>query len=176
MPLLNDFKGNNSLGYSEDLMQAAVEKWLMEYTFWKSTEGGYNREKVDLKTYREVHIPEIGRRSDLIVFFSKRKIFNIELKLFNSGEVLKQATDHKYWANYSYVCMPYNVYIPDIDKKLMAKRGIGLLLWIPEFGLIESIYARHRTTKDLNKQIRENVLKTLHRVDRKKSQQLIKFE
>lgn len=175
MPLLNDFKGNYSLGYAEDQMQADVENWLNNYTFWKSTEAGYSREKVDLKIYREVYIPEIGRRSDLIVFFSKRKIFNIECKLFQSGEVIKQATDHQHWANYSYVCMPHNVFIPDIDKRMMMKRGIGLLLWIPEFGLIEAIYAVHQTAGQLNKQIRENVLKTLHREDRKKAQQIINF-
>lgn len=175
MPLLNDFKGNYSLGYAEDRMQADVQKWLHKYTFWRSTEGGYSREKVKLKTYREIHIPEIGRRSDLIVFFSKRKIFNIELKLFDTGEVLRQALDHKRWANYSYICMPHNVYIPDCDKQRMIKEGIGLLLWIPEFGLIESIYAVHQTAGQLNKQIRDNVLKTLHREDRKKAQQHIQF-
>jgi len=67
-------------------------------------------------------------------------------------------------------------HFPDVDKRLMSKEGIGLLLWIPEFGLIESIYAVHQSTGKLNKQIRENVLKTLQREDRKKAQQLIKFE
>ncbi|WP_372776493.1 hypothetical protein [Mangrovibacterium sp.] len=156
-------------------MQADVDRWLHNYSFWKSTEGGYSREKVAVKTYREVHIPEIGRRSDLIVYFSKRKIFNIELKLFNSGEVVRHATDHQSWANYSYVCMPHNVFIPETDKNLMIKRGIGLLLWVPEIGLVEAIYGRHKSIGQLNKQIRENVLKSLRREDRKKSQQLIQF-
>jgi|GEM_PF-6326744 hypothetical protein len=174
MPLLNDFRGNYSLGYCEDTMQANVEKWLLDYTFWRSTEGGYSREKVNPKTYREVHIPEIGRRSDLIVYFSSRKVFNIECKLFNVEEVVKQAKDHLYWADYSYICFPHNVYMPNYQKKQILEHGIGLLYWIPEFGLVESIMAEHNKSKK-DKLIRKNVLRKLKKIDMQNSQQHINF-
>ena len=167
MPLLNNTKGNYSLGYDEDTMQEAVKEWLLKYPFLTSNDGYLEKAKPP-KIYREIHVPEIGRRSDLIVFFSKRKIFNIECKLFDGGGVIKQAKDHLAWADYSYICFPHNVYLPNYQRTLMLKHGIGLLYWIPGFGLIEGIMANYNENSKKDKLIRQNLMNSLRIYDLKK--------
>lgn len=173
MPLLNDHKGNYSLGYGEDYMQEQVEKMLLEYPFFDLS-SGYKKRLDPPVIYREIHVPEIGRRSDLIVKFSDRKIFNIECKLFDADTVIKQAADHLFWCDYSYICFPHNVYLPNYRRKQMLEHGIGLIYFMPGTGLIEVIMAEHNKKKD--EIIRKNVMNTLKRIDHKNGQQLIKFE
>lgn len=174
MPLLNNTKGNYSLGYDEDTMQAAVRNWLLQYPFLTTEDGYYTKRAEPPKIYREIYVPEISRRSDLVVFFSKRKIFNIECKLFDAGEVIRQAKDHLSWADYSYICFPHNVYLPNYRREQILKNKLGLLFWIPEVGLIEGIMAEHNTDKD--KLIRKNLINSLRIIDMKNSQQHLKFE
>lgn len=176
MPLLNNTKGACSLGYGEDRMQEKIKDWLLDYKFIGSVDENYHRHYTTPKVYREVHVPEIGRRSDLIVYFSNRKVFNIECKLFDANEVIKQAKDHLFWADYSYVCFPHDVYIPNYRRKQMLDAGIGLLFWAPNLGLIEGIMAEHNTGGVKDKIIRQNVLKTLKKIDRENSQQQINFQ
>lgn len=184
MPLLNDHKGNYSLGYGEEHMQQQVMEMLLKYPFYDLS-GGYKKKIDPPKIYREVHVPEVGRRSDLIVKFSERKIFNIECKLFDADTVIKQAVDHLFWADYSYICFPHNVYLPNYRRKQMLEHGVGLLYFIPETGLIEVIMAEHNKKKD--ELIRNNIISTLKRIDLKNildlkrveiknSQKLIEFE
>lgn len=173
MPLLNDHKGNYSLGYGEDYMQEQVKEMLLKYPFVDISEGF--RKKIEPPTiYREITVPEIGRRSDLIVKFSDRKIFNIECKLFDADMVIKQAADHLFWADYSYICFPHNVYLPNYRRKQMLEHGIGLLYFIPDTGLIEVIMADHNKKKD--ELIRKNILSNLKRIDLKNGQKHFEFE
>jgi len=171
MPLLNNTKGAYSLGYSETYMQGEVVRMLGEYEF-TSSDG--QLEIMTPKIYREVHVPEIGRISDIIVYFSDRKIFNIECKLFDANEVLKQAKDHLLWADYSYACFPGNIYLPNYRRKQMIEHGIGLLYYIPESGLIEGIMAEYNLKKNKDTLIRRNLLSTLRRMDATNAQ--IKFD
>ena len=114
------------------------------------------------KVYREVTISEIGRRSDIIVQVTPRKIFNIECKISDCRGVLKQAIDHLKWADYSYICIHDKAYIPDDVIREMLDKGIGLLMW--EKGmLMESFGSRHNKGKD--KLIRESVMRTLKKKD-----------
>lgn len=174
MPLLNDHKGNYSLGYGEDYMQQQVEKMLLEYPYDDPSAPFKKKHDIIPTIYREIHVPEIGRRSDLIVKFSDRKIFNIECKLFDADTVIKQAADHLFWADYSYICFPHNVYLPNYRRKQMLEHGIGLLYFIPNTGLIEGIMADYNKNKD--ELIRKNLISTLKRIDQKKSQQYIEFK
>jgi hypothetical protein len=137
MPLLRQSQHQN---YTEEWMQKKVcESLALDSTI----------ERAKAVILQEVTIPAVGRRSDIVVYFSQRKVFNIECKLANVDSVLAQALDHYRWANYSYVCMPVDAYITNWHKTQLMKKGIGLLLFIPEHGSVaEMIHARHHYPED----------------------------
>lgn len=152
MPLLKSW-GNPR--YSEEKMQKGVIEFLNKYQFESINSEGF---KVinPVKIYSEIHIPWCGRRSDIIVQITPRKIYNIECKLTDVQGVITQAINHLKWADYSYVCMPNNVWIANGYRTQMIELGIGLLLWDPEsLKPTEAIYSRHNKKKD--KSIRKKV-------------------
>ena len=67
--------------FSEYKMQDDVEIWVKEKRFFKTSTTYPYRSDVEVKILREFRIPEVGRISDHIVYFSDRKIVNIECKL-----------------------------------------------------------------------------------------------
>jgi hypothetical protein len=161
---MNLLPKHNSHGACEYQMQKEVANHCKELTFLLS-----NWSRVSPKVYREVTIPEIGRRSDIIVKVTPRKIFNIECKVVDGRGVLKQAIDHLQWADYSYICIWDKAYIPEDVIQEMLNKGIGLLLW-KEGVVMEAFGSRHNKNKD--KQIRESVLKTLKKKDSEKTAEL----
>ena len=156
---------------SEDKMQAHVAKYFIENGFYHQT--GYVAETIQCKVYREITIPTIGRRSDVIVQVTPRKIFNIECKVNDIPGVIVQAIDHLAWANYSYICVHSRTYIPNRDVHLMLKHGIGLLLWQNEWkyehqndrpeAFVDVFGAK--PSRKIDKVLREKVMKKLIEVD-----------
>lgn len=130
MPLL--YRGSTSYGFSEKEMQDDVCEIL--------------KQELDITDDRriltEIHNPDVRRISDIIIYYSKRKIFNIELKLDNVKAVMNQAIDHRKWANYSLICMPHHTYITRRDISKIVDEGLGLLLWQPSI-LFEVIFPKH---------------------------------
>ena len=117
---------------SEHDMENQVVEMLHSYTYWNTkTINGYPDEvKVKPDIFRQVHIKDIKRRSDIIVSLSKRKVINIELKLLPNQEVINQAIDHFKWANRSYVCLPV-CHMPQWFLPAITKHGLGVscFLW-----------------------------------------------
>lgn len=133
----------------EDDMQEGVALFFKEYAFTRLK--GYVWRDVRAKVFREVTIPGIGRRSDVIVEVTPRKVFNIECKVNDVTGVLKQAKDHLKWADYSYICLHSRTYIPIYQIKDMIDSGIGLLLW-EEGALLDVLNATPNTLKNGIKQ------------------------
>ena len=148
---------------SEDQMQSELAQLMADKEFRPSSPYDWNW--ITPKVYREVSIPNIGRRSDLIVHITDRKIINIECKLEDYGEVIYQAKNHAYWANYSYICFWADTYLPnDIIRKCLDL-GLGLIIWRPGH-FIEVLQAKHQKGKDTGaKAIRKEILKTLKKKD-----------
>jgi hypothetical protein len=90
---------------SEDQMQKAVADYFSNYEFDRLT--GYEWKAIKGKVYREVTIPTIGRRSDVIIKITDFKIFNIECKTNDLAGVIEQAKDHLFWPTIlTFVFMP----------------------------------------------------------------------
>jgi len=142
--------------YSEaDLVKEFIEKYAnrrLAFNDWQR-----------FKTYTEVHVPEIRRRSDVILHTQHKKLVNIEFKLDDLDSVLKQSIDHLKWADYSVVCMPasafHNAQMRWMTK--FAEKGIGILLHV-NGTFIEILKAYHNTySEGKSKVIRTNVLSRL---------------
>jgi len=149
MPLLHTYI--NHFPKSEKFMQESVADLLTKSQLFHTS----NKSP---KIYREVRIKQIHRISDVIVYFSDYRIFNVECKLNNIQECIKQAVDHAKWADYSYVCMPANAYLANEHRGTLIRKKIGLLLWT-ENNLTEAIYAGHNSAKDYA--IRKVVIESL---------------
>lgn len=144
---------NRDPEYSEDEMQEKVAMYFADRKFRSS--DPYNWDHIIPKVYREVRIPKIGRISDVIVYLTDRKIINIECKLSDYGFVLNQAKDHLKWADYSYICMASETYLPAYILDEMIGHGIGLLFWHPDY-FVEVLQSGYNKKKD--KSIRESVM------------------
>lgn len=141
-------------------MQENIALYFTKRRFRQS--DPYNWDHITPKIYREVRIPKIGRISDVIVYLTDRRIINIECKLSDYGFVLKQAKDHLEWADYSYICMASETYLPAYILDEMISHGIGLLFWHPDY-FVEVLQSGFNKKKD--KLIRESVMKELKKRD-----------
>ena len=151
--------------YSELEMQNSLEIEL--------TKKCFSSEYSSIKPIiiREHRIMEIGRISDLIVYVTDKKIFNIECKLNNYIEVFEQAKDHLKWADYSYICLPCSAYVPNYNLHKLIKHGIGLIYWFPESSLFsEVVQASYNKYKDkkLRKKIMPGIKSKLSKINSKK--------
>ena len=116
--------------------------------------------------HEQIRIPEIKRISDLIIYCSDRRIINIEFKLQDYKCVMRQATDHLKWADYSLICIPFDCYkfLPKTYMDKLRKKGIGLLLGT-QHSFIELIRPKHNSYKNgKKKHIRESVLNKIKNV------------
>ena len=148
---------------SEEDMQKNVSKIISCRDF------GRMGNTVIPQIYREVHIPNFYRVSDIVIKISLQRIINIECKLTDHTSVFNQAKDHLMWADYSYICLHADALIPNYFISKIIKYGIGLLLWEPEF-LIEPVMAYHNTYKNgKNKSLHDGVNKKLNELNRLKT-------
>ena len=147
---------------SESEMQASVADYFSKRIF-VHVDFRIKRTKITPKVYREIRIPHIGRISDVIVYITSRKVINIECKLADYGSVIHQAMDHLKWADYSYVCLFAETYLPAYELDNMITNGIGLLMWHPNY-LVEVLQSGYNKSKD--KELRTAVLKKLSDIDR----------
>lgn len=142
-------------GTEDQMVKLFIEKY-------KETDLIFGHDFIRGKYYEQVHVPEINRRSDLVIVAEKRLI-NIEFKLGDHKCLMKQAEDHMRWADYNYVCVPINflrIYPVRFVPKLLEKK-IGLLA-CAKGSFVEIFRAKHNTYKaGKEKPIRENVLKKL---------------
>ena len=138
----------------ERTMQDQLIKILSERTHYR----GFD-EQFPYCVFEEVHIPEIGRRSDIVIYITDRIIINIECKLDNYTEVLSQAKDHATWADYSYICIHHSAFIPTSVIREMIENRIGLIYWVSDNQFIEVINGMK--IKNDNKNARSSVLRTL---------------
>lgn len=142
--------------FSEDEMQEAVAQYFANKKF--RSPDPYNWEGIVPKVYREIRIKEIGRISDVVIYLTDRKIINVECKLRDYNYVLNQAKNHLMWADYSYICLSAETYLPIFILNKMISLGIGLLLWHPDY-FVKVLQSGYNKTKD--KKIREIVLSEL---------------
>ena len=136
-------------------MQNEVESILRDREFRKDWDT-YKH-----SIYREFHVSEIGRISDIVVYLYEKKIINIECKLENYTEVLKQANDHLLWADYSCICLHASAYLPNYIIQEMINNGIGLLLWKP--GILFEILLSYKSKK-IDKNYRESINKRFRKL------------
>lgn len=82
--------------------------------------------------FKEVSIPEIGRRSDLVVRVKGKteRFFNLEFKLERQDELLKQGKDHCKWADYSYIVLPKHFLriCPQHFLPILFQTYVGLII------------------------------------------------
>ena len=134
--------------YTEYEMQDDLELHLRQINFYRHNNTYPYKHKLNVEFYREITIPTLGRRSDHIIYFSDRKLINIECKKEDYGGVICQAKDHLQWADYSLICMPM-IYIPNQYKLDMIKFGIGMILFMKNVGIYQVINPRHNKDKDM---------------------------
>lgn len=140
--------------YSEHRMQMEMIEFIKDRIYKHSVKdpGHFHKHMKEVKPEKilsEVTIPLIGRRSDIVVAFSKRKIINIECKLKDFAGVIKQATDHLTWCDYSYICVPMeNSFIRKHEFKICLDLGIGVLFYMESVGFVEVLKAYHNSGKD----------------------------
>ena len=104
-----------------------VDLFIQEYTLSKLLFSDW----VSLRMYQEVRVPEISRRSDIVLMTDHGRVINVEFKLNDLRGVFKQAKDHKKWADYSVVCMPANAFAQESAHFIgkFIEEGIGVLLY-----------------------------------------------
>ena len=157
-------KTNSGTADSEYDMQDAVAQRMLAIQFLSHTPTGGDLWYPADNVYREVGIRKIGRISDIIVEITPKKIVNIECKMFDHTGVIKQALDHKEWADYSYICMHSQAYIPPYAIDNMIQNELGLMVWSSEGGLVDIIGAGHNTYKNgKNRAVRKIVMKLLEK-------------
>lgn len=145
------YKRNTHDG-NEEIMQEDVANLILANRLY---DGATN-----VELYIEVPAPQVGRRSDIVLAVGKHKRYhNIECKIVDVKKVLEQAKDHLMWADYSYVCLKHDTYIPTYRIKDMVEYGIGLLLWEP--GKIMECVQSTRS-KFINKELRKGVIDTIN--------------
>lgn len=112
------------------------------------------------KFHEQISIPSIRRTSDLIIYTKTNdRLINIEFKLKDHKCLMKQATDHLKWCDYSYVCVPASLYInyPKNYSQRLRDKGIGLILGNAET-FMEIFRAKYNSYKGgKNKEIRNFV-------------------
>lgn len=149
MPL---FYYEYEVDYSEKHMQNEVVKAIRDISFYKRKKPA---------VFTEITVRELGRRSDIIVYFTRSRIFNIECKL-KIGNVLEQAKDHLRWANYSIICIPGCTYIKKSERIELLGLGIGLMLYDDETGVLyealQPVYRYHSRKKNLVRKYMEIML------------------
>lgn len=147
---------NNFFDSEDDLVKAFIEKF-------RDVDILFGEIGIKGKYYEQIRIPEIGRVSDLIIRCGDSRLINIEFKLKDYLCVMKQATDHLKWADYSYICVPINALrtFPQTFVPRIVEANIGLLVGDGEV-FVELIRAKHNTYKAAkDKNIRRKVLETL---------------
>jgi len=119
------------------------------------------------KVYTEIHIPQIGRRSDIIMLINGTKSINIECKMKDYGVVFQQAIDHLKWCDYSYICLMAETNLPSYMLKKILDTPIGLILWKPGMftEVIQSSYNAYNGIHGKDKKIKTMVLETLKKRD-----------
>lgn len=160
MQVLNNYNCLEGL-QSELIMQEEVDAVLKKQKYYKIDKYyPYTRTEIPFQTLREFQVPEIGRISDHVIYFNKKKIVNIECKLIDVTAVIRQAEDHLRWADYSIICLPADqmMYGPEYITKCI-RLGIGIFFWFRGIGLFEFVYPKYNRNK--NPKIRESVLKRL---------------
>lgn len=151
---------------SEDQMQEDMAEVLAQKKWRQEAADSWDVRVFKGTVIREFRIPEINRISDLVLFVTPRKIFNIECKLTNYTEVLKQAEDHLKWCDYSYICLHADCYIPSYIVQEMINQGIGLLFWRAGERPVEAIQAHHNSPSDkelrklLNQRIKKKIMES----------------
>jgi hypothetical protein len=135
----------------ESEMQEDVARLILEDRLW----DGENTRKL----YMEVPCPQVGRRSDIVLSAGKRtKYYNVECKIVDVKKVIEQAKDHLRWADYSYICLKANTYIPQYRIKDMLEFNIGLLLWNP--GVIMECVPSGKS-EYINTELRKGIIETI---------------
>lgn len=134
-----------TIPYSEREMQDGIVKFLGDYDRFMSG-GNFVKDK---DIYQEIHNPDVGRISDILIHLNFRTWINIECKLTGIVSAIKQAKDHLAWVDYSYIAMPHNAYVGNEHIGHILELGIGMLLWDNENKiLIESIHASYNRKKN----------------------------
>ena len=147
---------NNFKGSEDDLVKSFLR-------IFKDESFLFGDKYIKGECYEQIRVPEIGRRSDLIIKCGDRRLINIEFKLRDHNYVLKQAKDHLHWADYSYICMPMN-HLSFLYQGFfleLIESGIGLMVGNDDT-FIQVLRAKHNTyKKGKDKQFRLNVLNRL---------------
>ena len=145
--------------YTEDEMQKDVERYLKSISFCRFDNKYPYKHLLNVRFFREVTTPGFRQRSDHIIYFSDRKIINIECKKEGYTTVIEQAKKHLCWADYSLICMPM-IYIPNKYKIEMIELGIGMILYMKGVGIYQVINPIYNRNKDVG--IRAAMIKKLH--------------
>lgn len=148
---------------TESEMQEALTEHLQGLKWYNSSFDYINGTGNPLVITREFHVPEIKRRSDIVVMQTKRKIFNIECKLYNPHSVWKQAQDHLLWADYSYICISAQVPLPQWFIGRCHSEGVGLIFWHEKKNAFVEGINGFKSTK-INKDIRKKAVQRLEKL------------
>jgi len=155
---------NITRGLSEYDMQKQVDNYIKNTKFYK-IDNKYPYKKILLQPdiFREIHNGNIGRISDHVIYFSPKRIINIECKLTAIDCVIKQAKDHLLWADYSIIIIPPDItYVTNKHFQEILDSGIGLTYWFNNIGLFEFILPRK--SKQINQFIRNDMIRFIESI------------
>lgn len=152
--MLLPYRKNKYWGSESDLVEEFIN-------FVKNPTSGpkFDRE-IEPEIYREVSIPKIRRRSDVVLKFTDQIIYNLEFKLEQGGKVVEQAIDHLKWADYSYIVIPINTYLWESELKKIVRHKIGVIYYINgEFIELIKGYKSKAKVASIRQVVKEKLLK-----------------
>ena len=129
-------------------MKLSEEKYLI-----KAFKILKKRNDIDLVA---TQVPILGRYSDL-VYVKRKTIYSVEFKLSNWKKAFIQSKDHKFGADYCYICMPARSFKEEFLKSL-SDNGIGLLLFCNDKNWPFKEILKAKKTKQTFTFVRENTI------------------
>lgn len=138
--------------YSTMSNEAEIQDLFEEWINKRAEELAY----IDCKATfaREVHLPEIGRRSDFLGFWDGALV-NVEAKCHDMGGVIRQMKDHALGVDYCFALIPDYTMTPKHFKRALVNNGFGLLVYNHKAKTITEALEAHfnRPKRDLREKI-----------------------
>ena len=131
-------------------------EWDMQRRFIEWLQSDY-LSRYDLEFIDELHIPEVGRIADFIVWKPGNGLINIEAKGNVTNTLYHQLKDHAKYCNYSFAFIPDYTLTPRWFKQKLTEYGWGLIVF--NFGTreITEVLESHKN-KDIDNKL-QNIVK-----------------
>ena len=130
-------------------------EWDMQRRFIEWLQSDY-LSRYDLEFIDELHIPEVKRIADFIVWKPGNGLINIEAKGNVNSILYHQLKDHAKYCNYSFAFIPDYTLTPRWFKQKLTEYGWGLIVFNFDTKEITEVLESHKN-KDIDMFINKSV-------------------